>query len=247
MNLNDYKYWRVAEMSENKKGYGIYDLTEDIMKRMYKLESIDRNDATFHAEEKKVERLVKRMNIIKNSPQEKFFIPADQYDDFLENFYILYENDDFYKIYQDMTKKNPKLNENKCQIMDKLVNTLLDIRCNQLQGKAKEAYEQFKKDLHSYTYHEEKVALYSRIKQTIKEDLILVDDLLSEEAKLEFLQIYEEEILTLRGNMIEICKLKIKQEKYLKEDREAFWLGNNVEELNKIFNGFQNQEDIEKC
>lgn len=236
----------MAKVSKNKEGYGIYDLTEDILKRMYNLESVDRNDSTFHSQEKNVERLVKRMNLTKNSPQKKFFVPIDQYDDFLDNFYILYENSDFYKVYQDMTKKNPKLNEEKHQMMEKLVNTLLERRDDQLQGKAKEGYEHFKKDLHSYTYHKEKVALYSRIKEGIRDDLILVDDLLSEEDKLEFLQIYEEEISALRANMMNICKLKIEEEKQLKADREAFWLGNSTNELNKIFNGFKGQGDIEK-
>ena len=45
--------------------------------------------------------------------------------------------------------------------------------------------------------------------------------------------------------MMNICKLKIEEEKQLKVDREAFWLGNNADELNKIFNETEVKESSE--
>ena len=232
-------------MSKNKEGYGTYDLTEDLFKRRYNLKNVDRNDKLFIAEARNVGRFIRRMNLTKNSPKKKFFVPVDQYKEFLDNFYILYSNSDCYKAYQDATLQNPKLTVENDKMLDTLVNTILESKEKQLCFKAKEKYKQFIKDLHSYTYHEEKVTVCSRIKEGIKADFNLVDDLLSEEDKLEFLQIYEEEISTLRANMMNICKLKIEEEKQLKVDREAFWLGNNADELNKIFNETEVKESSE--
>lgn len=228
-------------MRKNKENYGIYDLTEDIIKRLYNVESVDRNSDVFHAEAKKIERLVKKMNPSKDSSQNRISIPANIYDDFFDYIYMIYENPDFYKISLHMAKENPKFVEENYRIMDALADKMFDMKGEKLHGLAREMYDLFKKDLNSYTYHEEKLAVYSRIKEMVMEDLNIVDGFLSEDDKLDFLKRYEKEIVESRVSMINELKLKAKAEKQIKKERALFWFGSNADDLNKFFNDMENK------
>ncbi len=227
-------------MRKNKENYGIYDLTEDIIKRLYNVETVDRNSSMFHAEVKKVERLVKKLNPSKNSTKNRILIPANQYEDFFDYIYTIYENPDFYKISLHLAKKNPKINKEHFDTMDKLADTVLDWKGEKLHGMAKELYESFRKDLNSYTYHEEKLAVYSRIKEMVIEDLSIVGNFVSEDDKLEFLNRYEKAIVDLRASMMNELKLKVEEEKQMKAEMALFWFGFNADDLNTFFNGLEN-------
>lgn len=231
------------------KFYGLYDLTEDILKSEMQEDVIDRQSELFKAERQKVSRLLKCIDIPYKQKGGKLSIPADQYEEFLMFFKILYFDqqycDTFKKSVLSKTKPTLRKIEKNTETIEDLLVAILKSKEGVLVGKAKELYKIWAQDVISPQYNVEMINVRNRLNKKITSDLEHLDELLTDEDKIKFLEIYENHMIDMSNTLMDICNLKIENDAPIKNELYDFWTRINANELNKIINESNFDTDID--